>query len=164
MPGLARSRCYVRNVESWRECARRRGNKRRLLHITDRSTLIDELGYLAYDARAADLIFQLVSRRYEHRSLLITTNLPFKRWDTVFPNASCAVALIDRLTHHVEILLIDGARPTTGSETSSPVAAFAASMLTASRSARPTTARAVADVLGGLPTRSTFSPRARGGP
>ena len=72
------------------------------------STLIDELGYLAYDARAADLIFQLVSRRYEHRSLLITTNLPFKRWDTVFPNASCAVALIDRLTHHVEILLIEG--------------------------------------------------------
>ena len=72
------------------------------------STFIDELGYLAYDARAADLIFQLVSRRYEHRSLLITTNLPFKRWDTVFPNASCAVALTDRLTHHVEILLIEG--------------------------------------------------------
>ena len=72
------------------------------------STLIDELGYLSYDARAADLIFQLVSRRYEHRSLLITTNLPFKRWDTVFPNASCAVALIDRLTHHVEILLMIG--------------------------------------------------------
>ena len=69
---------------------------------------IDEVGYLAYDARAADLIFQLVSRRYEHRSLLITTNLPFKHWDTVFPNASCAVALIDRLTHHAEILLIEG--------------------------------------------------------
>ena len=72
------------------------------------STFVDELGYLAYDARAADLIFQLVSRRYEHRSVLITTNLPFKRWDTVFPNASCAVALIDRLTHHVEILRIEG--------------------------------------------------------
>jgi len=72
------------------------------------STLVDELGYLAYDARAADLIFQLVSRRYEHRSLLVTTNLPFKSWDTVFPNASCAVALIDRLTHHVEILRIEG--------------------------------------------------------
>ena len=41
--------------------------------------VIDEVGYLGYDARAADLIFQLVSRRYEHRSLLITTNLPFKR-------------------------------------------------------------------------------------
>ena len=72
------------------------------------STLVDELGYLSYDARAADLIFQLVSRRYEHRSMLITTNLPFKRWDTVFPNASCAVALIDRLTHHAEILPIEG--------------------------------------------------------
>ena len=72
------------------------------------STFLDELGYLAYDARAADLLFQLVSRRYEHRSLLITTNLPFKHWDTVFPNASCAVALIDRLTHHVEILVVEG--------------------------------------------------------
>ena len=83
----------------------------RSLHISRlmwSSTLVDELGYLAYDARAADLIFQLVSRRYEHRSLLITTNLPFKNWDTVFPNASCAVALIDRLTHHVEILRIEG--------------------------------------------------------
>ncbi len=49
------------------------------------STLIDELGYLSYDARAADLIFQLVSRRYEHRSLLITTNLPFKRQHVPLP-------------------------------------------------------------------------------
>ena len=76
-----------------------RALERRLRHYTRPTLLvIDELGYLSYDARAADLIFQLVSRRYEHRSLLITTNLPFKRWDTVFPNASCAVALIDRLT------------------------------------------------------------------
>ena len=86
-----------------------RALERRLRHYTRPTLLvIDELGYLSYDARAADLIFQLVSRRYEHRSLLITTNLPFKRWDTVFPNASCAVALIDRLTHHVEILLMIG--------------------------------------------------------
>ena len=86
-----------------------RALERRLRHYTRPALLlIDELGYLAYDARAADLLFQLVSRRYEHRSLLITTNLPFKHWDTVFPNASCAVALIDRLTHHVEILLIEG--------------------------------------------------------
>ena len=86
-----------------------RALERRLRHYTRPALLvIDELGYLAYDARAADLLFQLVSRRYEHRSLLITTNLAFKHWDTVFPNASCAVALIDRLTHHVEILLIEG--------------------------------------------------------
>ena len=86
-----------------------RALERRLRHYTRPSlVVIDELGYLAYDARAADLLFQLVSRRYEHRSLLITTNLPFKHWDTVFPNASCAVALIDRLTHHVEILVVEG--------------------------------------------------------
>jgi DNA replication protein DnaC len=49
-----------------------------------------------------------VSRRYEQKSLVITTNLPFKHWDTVFPNAACAVALIDRLTHHAEIITIEG--------------------------------------------------------
>jgi len=70
--------------------------------------VVDEVGYLAYDAHAADLLFQVVSRRYEHRSIVITTNLPFKQWDTVFPNAACAVALIDRLTHHAEIISIDG--------------------------------------------------------
>ena len=69
---------------------------------------IDEVGYLAYDAHAADLLFQVVSRRYEQKSIVITTNLPFKQWDTVFPNAACAVALIDRLTHHAEIISIDG--------------------------------------------------------
>lgn len=69
---------------------------------------IDEVGYLAYDAHAADLLFQVVSRRYEQKSIVITTNLPFKHWDTVFPNAACAVALIDRLTHHAEIVSIDG--------------------------------------------------------
>jgi DNA replication protein DnaC len=69
---------------------------------------IDEVGYLSYDAHAADLLFQVVSRRYEQQSLVITTNLSFKHWDTVFPNAACAVALIDRLTHHAEIISIEG--------------------------------------------------------
>ena len=69
---------------------------------------IDEIGYLTYDAHAADLLFQVVSRRYEQKSIVVTTNLAFKAWDTIFPNASCAVALIDRLTHHAEILTIEG--------------------------------------------------------
>jgi DNA replication protein DnaC len=69
---------------------------------------VDEIGYLTYDAHAADLLFQVVSRRYESKSIIFTTNLPFKQWDTVFPNASCAVALIDRLTHHAEIIAIEG--------------------------------------------------------
>lgn len=86
-----------------------RALERRLKHYARPTLLaVDEIGYLAYDARAADLLFQIVSRRYEHRAILITTNLPFKRWDTIFPNASCAVALIDRLTHHAEILVIEG--------------------------------------------------------
>jgi DNA replication protein DnaC len=86
-----------------------RALERRFRHYVRPSLLvIDEIGYLAYDARAADLLFQIVSRRYEQRSILVTTNLAFKQWDSVFPNASCAVALIDRLTHHAEIIRIDG--------------------------------------------------------
>jgi len=69
---------------------------------------VDEIGYLSYDAHAADLLFQVVSRRYEQKSIVLTTNLAFKDWNTIFPNASCAVALIDRLTHHAEILTIEG--------------------------------------------------------
>jgi DNA replication protein DnaC len=86
-----------------------RGLQQRLRSYLRPSLLaIDEVGYLTYDAHAADLLFQVVSRRYEQKSLVITTNLAFKQWDTVFPNAACAVALIDRLTHHAEILTIEG--------------------------------------------------------
>ncbi|RPJ85027.1 MAG: AAA family ATPase [Acidobacteria bacterium] len=69
---------------------------------------IDEIGYLAYDAHAADLLFQVISRRYENKSVVVSTNLAFKDWNTIFPNASCAVALVDRLTHHAEIIRIEG--------------------------------------------------------
>ena len=69
---------------------------------------VDEIGYLAYDAHAADLLFQIISRRYEQRSIVVTTNLVFRDWHTVFPNASCAVALVDRLTHHAEIIRLEG--------------------------------------------------------
>jgi DNA replication protein DnaC len=86
-----------------------RGLERRLRAYTRPQILaIDEIGYLAYDAHAADLLFQIVSRRYEQRPIVLTTNLVFKDWHTVFPNASCAVALIDRLTHHAEIIRIEG--------------------------------------------------------
>jgi DNA replication protein DnaC len=82
---------------------------RRLNHYATRGLLlIDEIGYLSYDARAADLLFQVVSRRYERRSLVLTTNLPFSEWPTIFPNAATATALIDRLVHHAEIISIEG--------------------------------------------------------
>ena len=86
-----------------------RGLARRLNHYATRGLLcVDEVGYLSYDARAADLLFQVVSRRYEKKSLVLTTNLPFSDWPTIFPNAATATALIDRLVHHAEILPIEG--------------------------------------------------------
>ncbi len=72
------------------------------------STEIDEVGYLAYGDHHADLLFEVVSRRYEDKSLLLTTNRPFSEWSQVFPNAACVVSLIDRIIHHAEILAIDG--------------------------------------------------------
>lgn len=82
---------------------------RRLAHYAQPSVLaIDEVGYLSYDNHAADLIYQIVSRRHERRSTIVTTNLAFVEWHTVFPNAACATALIDRLTHHAEILALKG--------------------------------------------------------
>jgi DNA replication protein DnaC len=70
--------------------------------------VIDEIGYLAYDARSADLLFQVVSRRYEKKPIVLTTNLPFSEWPSIFPNAACAVALIDRVIHHASIISIEG--------------------------------------------------------
>jgi len=82
----------------------------RLRHYCNRTGLlvIDEIGYLSYDNRNADLLFQVVSRRYERRSIVITTNLAFGDWPTIFPNAACTTALIDRLVHHSEIISIEG--------------------------------------------------------
>jgi DNA replication protein DnaC len=70
---------------------------------------IDEVGYLSYDPRYADLLFEVVTRRYEQqRSILLTTNKPFGEWNQVFPNAACVVTLVDRLLHHAEIIVLEG--------------------------------------------------------
>jgi DNA replication protein DnaC len=70
--------------------------------------VIDEVGYLSYSNRHADLLFELINRRHEKKSTLITTNKSFSEWSEVFPNASCVVAMIDRLVHHAEIIPIKG--------------------------------------------------------
>lgn len=86
-----------------------RALERRLRHYSKvRLLIVDEVGYLSYDARSADLLFQLVNRRYEERSLVLTTNLAFRDWHTVFPNAACATALIDRIVHHADVVKIEG--------------------------------------------------------
>ena len=83
--------------------------RRRLaLYARPQLLVVDEVGYLSYSNRHADLLFEIVSRRYERNSTLITTNRPFAEWGEVFPNASCVVSLIDRLVHHAEIVHIDG--------------------------------------------------------
>lgn len=68
---------------------------------------IDEVGYLSYSSRYADLLFEIVTRRHEARKpILITTNKPFSEWSEVFPHATCTVTLVDRLTHRAEIIEI----------------------------------------------------------
>ena len=83
--------------------------RRRLRHYAAPDLLvIDEIGYLSYSNRHADLLFELVSRRYETKSTLVTTNKSFAEWSTVFPNAACVVSLVDRLVHHSEVIAIEG--------------------------------------------------------
>jgi DNA replication protein DnaC len=70
--------------------------------------LLDEVGYLAYDLRAGDLLFEVVSRRHQAKPIVLTTNRTFREWNEVFPNSSCATALVDRLVHKAEIVNIKG--------------------------------------------------------
>lgn len=83
--------------------------QRRLKHYSAPSLLvIDEVGYLSYDNRHADLLYEIVSRRYLQRSIVVTTNKPFGEWNEVFPNAACVVTLIDRLVHKAELVQLAG--------------------------------------------------------
>jgi DNA replication protein DnaC len=75
--------------------------ERQLRRYTNPSLLIiDELGYVPCDSDAADLLFRIVSKWHENRSIVITTNLAYKQWVTVFGDAPCLVALIDRFAQH----------------------------------------------------------------
>jgi DNA replication protein DnaC len=77
-------------------------------YTTPRVLVIDEVGYLSYGNRHADLLFEVVTRRYQQRSTILTTNRPFSEWNQVFPNAACVVTLIDRLMHKTEIVQVTG--------------------------------------------------------
>jgi DNA replication protein DnaC len=70
--------------------------------------VLDEIGYLAFDAANADLLFQVVTMRYERKSLVLTTNLAFADWPSIFPSATSATALIDRVIHHADVIAIEG--------------------------------------------------------
>jgi len=70
--------------------------------------VIDEVGYIPFEAEAANLFFQLVSARYERASVIVTSNKPFGRWGEVFGDAVVAAAMIDRLVHHAEVVSMKG--------------------------------------------------------
>lgn len=71
--------------------------------------IVDEVGYLPFEQDAANLFFQLVSSRYEHASLVLTSNLPFSAWGGVFGDQAVAAAMIDRIVHHADVLTLKGA-------------------------------------------------------
>lgn len=70
--------------------------------------IIDELGYVPFTAIGAELLFEVFSRRYEHAATLVTSNSPFDEWISVLGSERLTGALLDRLTHHVHILEMNG--------------------------------------------------------
>ena len=103
---------YVNAAEMLGDLASQDGDnalRRRLKYYAHPSLLvIDELGYLSYGDRHADLLFEIVNRRYEKKPIIVTTNKAFSEWASMFPNNGSVVSIVDRLVHHSEILVIEG--------------------------------------------------------
>jgi len=91
--------------------AQKRGLLKRQLktYLRPELLLLDEIGYLPIDQHGADLLFQVISQRYEQGSIVLTTNKPFKQWPSIFNNDSTiASAVLDRLLHHAQTIVIEG--------------------------------------------------------
>lgn len=103
---------FVRAADMLADLARQDSSsalaRRMRRYITPTVLGIDEVGYLSYDARYADLLFEVITRRYQEGPIVVTTNKPFGQWNSVFPNAACVVTLIDRLVHKAEIVKLEG--------------------------------------------------------
>jgi DNA replication protein DnaC len=85
------------------------GRLRKLRAYANVSLLcVDEVGYLSFDDKSADLLYEVINRRYEKKSIILTTNKPFKQWSEVFTNAACIATMLDRLLHHAEVTVIEG--------------------------------------------------------
>jgi DNA replication protein DnaC len=83
-------------------------NYRLAQYARPRLLVLDELGYLPLDKGGADILFQVLARRYERASTIVTSNLAFKDWDQIFGSATTASAVLDRLLHHSEVVQIAG--------------------------------------------------------
>ena len=77
-------------------------------YLRPKILIIDELGYLPLDKKGSDFLFQIIDKRYEKGSIILTSNLAFKDWGKIFGNNTTATAAIDRLVHHCEIITIQG--------------------------------------------------------
>ncbi len=103
-------------IEDLRSCSPEALRRRLARYTRPQLLCIDEVGYLSYDSYAADLLYKVVDRRYEQpgkndpssRSILLTTNLAFGDWNTVFPNATSIATLLDKLTHHADVTVLEG--------------------------------------------------------
>ena len=86
------------------------GRRRKLRSYANVALLcIDEVGYLSFDDKSADLLYEVINQRYEQKSLILTTNKPFKQWASIFNNdGTLASAVLDRLLHHAETVVIEG--------------------------------------------------------
>lgn len=96
----------VHELMEARDEKRLRALQKHLAHV--KLLIVDELGYVPFSAIGAELLFEVFSRRYEHGATLLTSNLPFDEWTSVLGSERLTGALLDRLTHHVHILEMNG--------------------------------------------------------
>lgn len=110
---LAGERVIFRSATQWVALlteAQRNGDLEQELRRLDRYPLLvcDEIGYIPFDPQAANLMFMLISRRYEQASLIVSSNKNFSLWGEIFGDDTVATAMIDRLVHHAEIISLKG--------------------------------------------------------
>ena len=103
--------CFVPPPRCWKSCTARHP---RAAEVSCAPTPTPDYcastrsGIFPADDKAADLLYEVINRRYERKPLIVTTNRAFKEWNQVFPNATCIVTMLDRLLHHADVTVIEG--------------------------------------------------------